>query len=115
MALFQEIIPVWMMHAYVDPAYDLQGGVFAMFNPSLPPVIDDPAEIEKLRPHRSPTHSTPRSTTRLLGDTVTVDAGQPIVFSNSDSVPHTVTAGSPAAAAAGQLRLGSARTGDSTS
>lgn len=93
---FQEVIPVWMMHAYVDPARDAQGGVFAMFNPSLPPVIDNPGDIERLRtPLIDGALAAPInnfSFGELLAQT-----GQPIVFSNSDSVPHTVTAGSGAA------------------
>ncbi len=92
---FQEIIPVWMMHAYADPAYDAQGGVFAMFNPNLPPVIENPDDIERLRTVPIDGAVTAPINNFDFGD-LTVDAGQSIVFSNSDSVPHTVTAGSPA-------------------
>ena len=91
---FQEVIPVWMMHAYVDPDHDAQGGVFAMFNPSLPPVIDDPAEIERLRTTPLPNGINASINNFDFGE-LTVEAGQPLVFSNSDSVPHTVTAGAP--------------------
>ena len=92
---FQEVIPVWMMHAYVDPAYDPQGGVFAMFNPSLPPVIDNPDDIERLRtvPLDGAVNA---SINNFDFGNLNAEPGQPIVFSNSDSVPHTVTAGSPA-------------------
>ena len=57
-------------------------------------MIDDPAEIERLC-------TTPLANGRNVsinnfdfGD-LTVDAGQPLAFSNSDSVPHAVTAGAP--------------------
>ena len=94
--VFTEVIPVWMMHAYVDPAHDPQGGVFAMFNPAIPPVAESPAEIERLR-----TASLAGAVNAPINNfdfgRITAAVGEPIVFSNSDSVPHTVTAGSPAA------------------
>lgn len=93
--VFTEVIPVWMMHAYVDPAHDPQGGVFAMFNPAIPPVAESPADIERLR-----TASLAGAVNAPINNfdfgSITADVGESIVFSNSDSVPHTVTAGSPA-------------------
>ncbi|MEL7209471.1 MAG: plastocyanin/azurin family copper-binding protein, partial [Actinomycetota bacterium] len=93
---FQEVIPTWMMHAYVDPEHDAQGGVFAMFNPSIWPIADSPADIERLRAAELSGAVNAPINNFSFGD-VTAEAGEPIVFSNSDSVPHTVTAGSPGA------------------
>ncbi len=92
---FQEIIPVWMMHAYVDPDHDPQGGVFAMFNPSISPVFDDLDQLEEVRTVRVE-GAVAAPINNFDYGSVTAEVGERIVFSNSDSVPHTVTAGSAA-------------------
>lgn len=92
---FMDVIPVWMMHAYVEPENDPQGGVFAMFNPNIWPIAETVDDIETLR-----TASLAGTVAAPINNfdfgTITAEVGEPIVFSNSDSVPHTVTAGSPA-------------------
>ena len=92
---FMEVIPVWMMHAYVDPDHDAQGGVFAMFNPSIWP-LSDPSSIEAQRVQAVDGAVTAPINNFDFGD-LTVQAGESVVFTNSDSVPHTVTAGNPGA------------------
>lgn len=83
----------WMMHAYVAPSFDAQGGVFSMFNPSIWPVTD-PARMEEnfTIPSGDGTVAAP-ITNFDFGDIV-VEAGDTVRFANTDSVPHTVTAGS---------------------
>jgi plastocyanin len=94
---FMDVIPTWMMHAYVDPEFDAQGGVFAMFNPSIWP-LGDPSQIRDNR--TQDLIDSDAVTAPILnfdyGD-LTVKAGDTVVFTNSDSVPHTVTAGAPGA------------------
>jgi plastocyanin len=72
----------WMIHAWVDPVHDNQLGVFAMWNSSIQPVMD--ADEQSL------------ITDFLYNGDLTVSVGQPLFFNNVDSVPHTVTAGTPA-------------------
>jgi len=83
----------WMMHAYVAPEFDAQGGVFSMFNPSIWP-ITDPALMEQnfVIPTGDGTIAAP-ITNFDFGD-LEVDVGDTLRFANTDSVPHTVTAGS---------------------
>lgn len=83
----------WMMHAYVAEDYDSQGGVFAMFNPSIWPVTD-PAELEENRVIQPEDGAIAAPITNFDFGDLTVDAGDTIRFNNADSVPHTVTAGS---------------------
>jgi plastocyanin len=88
----------WMLHAWVDPEHDNQLGVFSMWNSTIAPFLDD---------------STMRSATMVQGSDfpedarqtlitnfafeqgIEVDAGQSVYFNNSDSVPHTISAGTP--------------------
>jgi len=83
----------WMMHAYVAPEFDSQGGVFSMFNPSIWP-ITDPALMEQnfVIPTSDGTIAAP-ITNFDFGD-LEIEAGDTLRFANTDSVPHTVTAGS---------------------
>ncbi|NNE73952.1 MAG: hypothetical protein HKN26_09825 [Acidimicrobiales bacterium] len=90
---FMEIIPVWMMHAYVDPDYDAQGGVFAMFNPAIWP-LSDPDAIAETRTENVDGATTAPITNFDFGE-IRVGTGESVVFTNSDSVPHTVTGGLP--------------------
>jgi hypothetical protein len=46
---FLPVVPMWMMHAYVAPKFEPQGGVFAMFNPSIWPIADTPDAIRNLQ------------------------------------------------------------------
>ena len=88
---FMDIIPTWMMHAYVDENHDAQGGVFAMFNPSIWPIVDDPSTLTEDR-----TVDVENGTHAPINNfdfgAIEVDTGEDVVFSNSDGVPHTVTA-----------------------
>ena len=94
--VFQDIIPTWMMHAYVDEEHDAQGGVFAMFNPSIWPVVDDPARIEELRTTEID-GAVNASINNFEFGAIEASVGDQVAFSNSDSVPHTVTSGRPSA------------------
>ena len=90
----------WMIHAWVAPDHDNQLGVFSMWNPTVWP-ISDPEEIldnRVVRPSDAPESAafSPIQSFSFGSDPITVDAGDPVVWSNSDSVPHTVTGGSSA-------------------
>ncbi len=92
---FLDVIPVWMMHAYVDPGFDAQGGVFAMFNPSIWPVSDvDSLTGLRTQPVEGAAVS---SINNFAFGNITVNVGDSVVFTNSDGVPHTVTGGNPGA------------------
>jgi len=91
---FLTIVPMWMMPAYVAPDFDPRGGVFAMFNPSIWPHADSPDAIRNLQTAEIEGAVSAPITNFDFGD-ITVDAGESIVFSNGDLVPHTVTAGTP--------------------
>lgn len=92
---FAEVLPTWMMHAYVAPDFDSQQGVFAMFNESVWPLGANAGE------RTSPVDLGPGAQLSPINNfnfgTIEVDAGDEVFFSNSDSVPHTVTAGLPSA------------------
>ncbi len=88
---FLPVIPSWMMHAYVADDFDAQAGVFSMFNPSVWPRV----ETDTLKASR--TVDTEDALDAPInnfdfGD-ITAKVGETIRFSNSDSLPHTVTAG----------------------
>ena len=87
-----------MIHAWVDPVHDNQLGVFGMWNSSIQPVMDGDAILEtrKSRGSDFPDGAEQSLITDFLynGD-LTVSVGQPLFFNNVDSVPHTVTAGTP--------------------
>jgi hypothetical protein len=89
----------WMIHAWVDPVHDNQLGVFAMWNSSIQPVMDGAAVLEsrEVRGSDFPEGAEQSLITDFLysGD-LAVKVGQPLFFNNVDSVPHTVTAGTPA-------------------
>jgi len=92
---FLEEVPVWMMHAYAADGFDSQQGVFAMFNGSIWPVVDT-AELQA-EYLQAPEGAVQAPITNFDFGEVEVEAGEQVVFTNSDGVPHTVTAGLPAA------------------
>ena len=92
---FLEEIPVWMMHAYAAEGFDSQQGVFAMFNGSIWPIVDTTALRDTYL--QAPDGAVQAPITNFDFGDVTVDAGEPVVFTNSDGVPHTVSSGLPAA------------------
>ncbi len=89
---FVPFIPSWMMHAYVADGFDAQTGVFSMFNPAVWPVAEPAVLRDALAQEIDGAVNAP-----ILNfdyGNISAAIGEPIVFSNSDSVPHTVTAGS---------------------
>ena len=88
----------WMIHAWVDPAHDNQLGVFGMWNSSIQPLMDASTiyETRQSRGSDFPEGAEQALITDFLytGD-LDVRVGQPLFFNNVDSVPHTVTAGTP--------------------
>jgi hypothetical protein len=88
----------WMIHAWVDPAHDNQLGVFGMWNSSIQPLMDGSTiyETRQSRGSDFPEGAEQALITDFLytGD-LDVRVGQPLFFNNVDSVPHTVTAGTP--------------------
>ncbi len=89
---FMPVISSWMMHAYVVPEFDPQGGVFSMFNPNIWPLADSPEELRKIRTVQSGDAVAAPITNFNFGQ-IEVDVGETVRFANADSVPHTVTAG----------------------
>ncbi len=89
----------WMIHAWVDPEHDNQLGVFAMWNSSIQPVTDAAGVLDsrEVRGSDFPEGAEQSLITDFLyGGDLEVRVGQPLFFNNVDSVPHTVTAGTPA-------------------
>jgi hypothetical protein len=89
----------WMIHAWVDPLHDNQLGVFGMWNSSIQPVMDADSILETREERGSdfPEGAEQSLITDFLYDgDLEVKVGQPLFFNNVDSVPHTVTAGTPA-------------------
>lgn len=89
----------WMIHAWVAPGFDNQLGVFSMWNPTVWPE-SDPAAIKEAR--TATVADAPGGTAfvpieNFSFGTVEAEVGKPVRWTNSDSVPHTVTAGSQAA------------------
>ena len=88
----------WMMHAWAETTRDNQMGVFSMWNPTIAPVAD-PSNVFDSRTVRGddfPEDARQSLVTNFAFEsTIEVDAGQSIYFNNSDSVPHTISAGTP--------------------
>tara|TARA_B100001079_G_scaffold188205_1_gene162184 strand:- start:629 stop:1933 length:1305 start_codon:yes stop_codon:yes gene_type:complete len=86
----------WMLHAWVAPGHDSQLGVFSMWNPTIAPTAE-PAVIRGNRAVRGtdfPTGSRQSLIANFAFDgVIEVAVGQGVYFNNSDSVPHTVSAG----------------------
>ena len=90
---FIPVIPSWMMHTYVVPEFDPQGGVFAMFNPSVWPLVSSPEALLAIRTVGDDDAVAAPIINFSFGD-VEARVGETIRFGNADGVPHTVTAGS---------------------
>lgn len=89
----------WMMHAWTSEEYDNQLGVFSMWNSSVWPATD-PATVRARYtsiPDDAPEGAAfrPIESFSFGRGPITVEAGKPVYFTNTDSVAHTVTAGSP--------------------
>ncbi|MGB0113869.1 MAG: plastocyanin/azurin family copper-binding protein, partial [Ilumatobacteraceae bacterium] len=88
----------WMIHAWVDPAHDNQLGVFSMWNSSITPVMDAATILETRQSRGSDFPAGAQQsliTDFLYTGELDVGVGQPLFFNNVDSVPHTVSAGTP--------------------
>ena len=93
---FQEKMPIWMMHAYTAPGFDSQLGVFAMFNESIWPLGGGGDRLGVLDADLG--EGTVLATIDNFDfGKIKIDAGEKVVFANSDGVPHTVTSGTPGA------------------
>jgi plastocyanin len=90
---FLPIISSWMMHAYVADDFEAESGVFSMFNPSVWPVSDPDTLVAERTSQAGDDLESAQILNFSFGD-ITVDVGETVRFANSDSVPHTVTAGS---------------------
>lgn len=88
----------WMIHAWVVPEHDNQLGVFGMWNDTIAP---ETGERDMFESRQSRGSDFPAGAEQSLisdfvfGGDLTADVGQSLFFSNVDSVPHTVTAGTP--------------------
>ncbi len=91
---FIPVIPSWMMHAYVVPEFDAQGGVFSMFNPNVWPLASSPEALLEIRTVGDDDAVAAPIINFSFGD-IEANVGETIRFGNADGVPHTVTAGSP--------------------
>ena len=88
----------WMMHAWVDPEHDNQLGVFSMWNPTIAPFGDTRSVEERslVQGENFPEGAKQSLVTNFaFEDEIEVEAGQSVYFNNSDSVPHTISAGTP--------------------
>jgi plastocyanin len=91
---FVPVIPSWMMHAYVVPEFDPQGGVFSMFNASIWPLASSPEALRAIRTVGDDDAVAAPIINFSFGN-IEANVGETIRFGNADGVPHTVTAGSP--------------------
>ena len=104
----------WMIHAYAAPGFENRYGVFSMWNPTIPPVVDG----KKLAaPRRTDAGAVAAGASRsairdFSFEAIEVEAGKPVVITNSDAVPHTVTAGLPMQPS-GAFESGALMTGES--
>lgn len=88
----------WMLHAWVADDFDNQLGAFSMWNPAIAPVLDGDSvrDSREVRGSDFPDGAEQSLITDFLySGELTVEPGQPLFFNNVDSVPHTVTAGTP--------------------
>jgi plastocyanin len=95
--VFFERTPVWMMHAYVAEGFDNQHGVFSMYNDTIWPLGEDLSLANRRASERSGPGMEAPIVNFDYGDDLVVDVGEPITFTNTDSLPHTVTGGQPGA------------------
>ncbi|MDH3705325.1 MAG: plastocyanin/azurin family copper-binding protein, partial [Acidimicrobiia bacterium] len=89
---FVPFIPSWMMHAYVADNFEAQTGVFSMFNPAVWPQVE--ADALRERSDQAIEGAVNAPILNFSYGDIEAAPGEPIVFSNSDAVPHTVTSGS---------------------
>ena len=86
----------WMIHAWVAPGYDNQLGVFSMWNPTIAPTAA-PSAIHDQRVVRGSDFPEGAHQSLIANfafeRVIRVAVGQHVYFNNSDSVPHTVSAG----------------------
>jgi hypothetical protein len=88
----------WMLHAWVAPGFDSQLGVFSMWNPSIAPVADPDAvrAARLIRGSDFPEGARQSLITNFAFErNFVVDVGRSVYFNNVDSVPHTISAGTP--------------------
>ena len=88
----------WMMHAWVDSEHDNQLGVFSMWNPTIAPFVDTNSLVERtlVQGENFPEGAKQSLVSNFaFEETIEVEAGQSVYFNNSDSVPHTISAGTP--------------------
>ena len=88
----------WMMHAWVSPEHDNELGVFSMWNPSIAPFGNTSSVEERflVQGENFPEGAKQSLVTNFaFEDEIEVEAGQSVYFNNSDSVPHTISAGTP--------------------
>ena len=88
----------WMMHAWVSPEHDNELGVFSMWNPSIAPFGDTSSLEERalVQGENFPEGAKQSLVTNFaFEEKIEVEAGQSVYFNNSDSVPHTISAGTP--------------------
>ena len=83
----------WMVHAYAQPEFDNQLGVFAMWNERIWPRVDGDTEAALELAGRDETYAEIESFS--FGGPIEVSAGERITFMNVDRVPHSVVAGKP--------------------
>ncbi len=96
--VFFERTPVWMMHAYVADGFDNQQGVFSMYNDSIWPLGQDLSLANQQASERAGGEGVESAIVNFdFGQDLAVEPGEPITFTNTDSLPHTVTAGLPGA------------------
>ena len=86
----------WMLHAWVAPGYDNQLGVFSMWNPTIAPTAE-PSSIRDQKGVRGSDFPEGAHQSLIANfafeRVIRVAIGQGVYFNNSDSVPHTVSAG----------------------
>ena len=88
----------WMMHAWVNPEHDNELGVFSMWNPTIAPFGDTGSVEDRflVQGENFPEGAKQSLVTNFaFEDEIEVEAGQSVYFNNSDSVPHTISAGTP--------------------
>ena len=86
----------WMLHAWVAPGYDNQLGVFSMWNPTIAPTAE-PSSIRDQKGVRGSDFPEGAHQSLIANfafeRVIRVAIGQGVYFNNSDSVPHTISAG----------------------
>jgi len=88
----------WMIHAWVEADHDSRLGAFSMWNPSIAPLVEPGSVLGRRRVQGDDFPPGARQsiiTNFAFEAVIEVEVGQSVYFNNSDSVPHTVTAGTP--------------------